>query len=111
MPGRGVSIPGQLPFFLNPKLPFLLSLAAVLSGSPGQAAPPAVSFNQDIRPLLSNRCFRCHGPDEHERKGGPKNSGGLRLDTLEGVLMDLGGHQAVVPGHPEQSELLARLTD
>ncbi len=109
MPGRGVSNPGQLPIFLNPKLPFLLSLAAVLAGSPGQAAPPAVSFNQDIRPLLSNRCFRCHGPDEHERKGGPKNSGGLRLDTLEGVLMDLGGHQAVVPGHPEQSELLARL--
>jgi hypothetical protein len=74
------------------------------------AAAAGVSFNHEIRPLLSNACFRCHGPDEAERKGGPKGSHGLRLDTAEGVVMDLGGYAAVVPGHPEKSALLERIT-
>lgn len=89
----------------NP-LPALLTL---LAASPSGAAPAPLSFNQDIRPILANNCFHCHGPDEAERKGGPKDSGGLRLDTAEGALMDLGGKRAIVPGHPEQSELFARL--
>ncbi len=67
-----------------------------------EAAP--VDFNQEIRPLLSNHCFRCHGPDEAERKAG------LRLDTRDGALEDLGGYAAVVPGEPEESELLRRIT-
>ena len=74
-----------------------------------RAAEAPLSFNRDIRPLLSNSCLRCHGPDPDQRKGGPRGSHGLRLDTAEGALMDLGGKQAVVPGHPEQSELVARL--
>ncbi len=66
-----------------------------------------LDFNRDIRPILSNHCFRCHGPDEEERAGGGES--GLRLDTPAGQREDLGGYAAVVPGHPETSELLTRV--
>jgi len=66
-----------------------------------------LDFSRDIRPILSDNCFRCHGPDDQERQGGGAN--GLRLDTPEGLFEDLGGHFAVVPGKPDQSQLLARV--
>jgi hypothetical protein len=64
---------------------------------------PKVDYTRDVRPILANSCLLCHGPDPSARKGE------LRLDTREGALADLGGHAAVVPGKPEQSELLKRI--
>ena len=84
----------------------LVLLAAVSAAAPAAAAPP--SFARDIKPLLSNKCLRCHGPDDAARQGG--GDGGLRLDTAAGAAADLGGHAAIVPGDPAASVLLARVT-
>ena len=72
-----------------------------------EAPARKVDFNRDVKPILSNICFKCHGPDAAERKGG---ADGLRLDTPEGATADLGGYAAIVPGEPEKSALVARIT-
>jgi hypothetical protein len=78
---------------------------SLLSAPP--VAAPKVDFARDIRPILSNYCFHCHGPDEKNRKGA--DPGGLRLDVEEGARRDLGGYFAVQPNHPEKSALLQRI--
>lgn len=66
---------------------------------------PQVDFNRDIRPILSNICFKCHGPDDKEVQGG------LRLDSRERALAETdSGLHAIVPGQIEESELVARVT-
>jgi hypothetical protein len=72
------------------------------------AADTAPSFTRDIKGILSNRCVRCHGPDPEGRSGGGDE--GLRLDTFAGATADLGGHAAIVPGKPDESELISRIT-
>jgi hypothetical protein len=68
------------------------------------ASPARVDFNSQIRPLLSDRCFRCHGPDSAKRKAE------LRLDRREGVLKDIGDGWAIVtPRNPDRSELVRRI--
>jgi len=93
--------------------PALSAIALIVSLLPGALAGAieTIDFNRDIRPILSEKCFHCHGPDPSERKGGLRDSGGLRLDTEEGSRMDLGGFAALVPGDLEQSELVARIKD
>src|SRR5581483_3236604 len=63
-----------------------------------------VEYNRDIRPILSDRCYTCHGPDTAQRKSK------LRLDTEEGAKADLGGHFGIVPGDPAKSEIIRRIS-
>jgi hypothetical protein len=73
-----------------------ISLSLFLSSELRAAAP---DYDRDIRPILSDRCFFCHGPDPSRREAD------LRLDTFEGLT-----EYVVVPGKPEESELVARIT-
>jgi hypothetical protein len=84
----------------------VMSGLAVVGHDHAAAAPP--SFTRDIKPLLSNRCYHCHGPDGETREGGDDE--GLRLDTFDGATADLGGRVAIRPGSLEESELVARIT-
>ena len=85
-----------------------VSLCWIAHGQVVKAAD-GPSFTRDIKGILSNRCIRCHGPDAEDRHGGGEH--GLRLDTFAGATEDLGGYAAIVPGDPEASELLVRITD
>ncbi len=67
-------------------------------------AADAPDFSRDVRPILSQHCFKCHGPDDKARKGG------LRLDIRESAMKEAkSGGIALVPGKPDQSELVARI--
>jgi len=84
----------------------LLILFAGLVAKAGELADRPVDFNREIRPILSNRCYACHGPDAGKRKGVSKP---LRLDNEEGAFADLGGYAAIVKGKPDDSELIQRI--
>jgi mono/diheme cytochrome c family protein len=83
----------------------LIAFACVRVNSISAGETKTIDFDRDVRPILSNHCFQCHGPDEARRKGK------LRLDTAAGALgAGESGERAVVPGDPAASELYARIT-
>ncbi|TWU09013.1 Planctomycete cytochrome C [Symmachiella macrocystis] len=72
-------------------------------GQAQAAEPRSVDFNRDVRPILSETCFRCHGPDSAAREAD------LRLDNADDAFADRGDLFAIVPGEPEKSEAYQRL--
>lgn len=81
---------------LTPLIAALLAIA--LDGAP-------VSFNRDVRPILSDRCYGCHGPDANKGR-----KAGLRLDELAGATKELkSGERAIIPGDIENSEMVRRM--
>lgn len=67
------------------------------------AAVPVPVYNRDVRPILSDKCFRCHGPDAAGRQGD------LRLDVRDEAVADRGGNRPIVPGDPQASEVWRRI--
>jgi hypothetical protein len=91
-----MNLPNALPIALR-RAAALLVLPA-LCALPARAAD-AVQYNRDVRPILSDNCFACHGPDKNARKAK------LRLDVREEAIKA----EAIVPGHPEKSALVERV--
>ena len=85
---------------LSSRIALFVAILAPL-GLPGSEAD--VDFARDIRPILSEKCFRCHGPDEETR------ASGLRLDEYAGAIEERGGKTAIAPGAPTASEMIARI--
>jgi mono/diheme cytochrome c family protein len=88
-------------------LPIALAALQFAAGDqPAKSKSARIDFARQIRPILSENCFRCHGPDHEERKAK------LRLDIKESAFGKLrSGGRAIVPGNSKKSELIARITD
>jgi hypothetical protein len=71
---------------------------------PAELSPDQIGYNRDIRPILSNNCFACHGKDAAARKAE------LRLDVRENATAVTDGSAPIVPGKPGQSEMIKRVT-
>src|SRR5690348_9367022 len=98
----------RMKMFCGPRSPtrVALLLLAWLARGPSSRAeerptptPAPIDFNRDVRPILSENCYQCHGPDKNQRKAD------LRLDARDSAL-EL---EAIVPGQPDESELVARI--
>ena len=81
----------------------LLAPNLLLGATVQKPAVPLVDFNRDLRPIFSETCFKCHGPDANKRKGK------LRFDTREGAFADHEGRKPFVPGDLDHSEAWRRL--
>ncbi|HYR58090.1 MAG TPA: DUF1553 domain-containing protein, partial [Chthoniobacteraceae bacterium] len=81
----------------------LIFAAIIAAGSVAHAAPIKLEYNRDVRPILSDKCFKCHGPDSQARKAE------LRLDIRDNALAKHDNGIPIVPGKPDESELVQRI--
>jgi hypothetical protein len=84
-------------------LAFVCTIIIAAAGPLG-AEPAPIQFSRDVRPILSQKCFACHGPDEAKRKSG------LRLDLREGALAERPSGRAIAAGDPAASLVYRRIT-
>ncbi len=95
MPSDARKLLGNSPF---------AAILLLMTVSSAVRAADEIDYNRDVRPILSDTCYKCHGPDAAERKAG------LRLDSHDGAVAKLeSGATAIVPGKTDEGELLARI--
>src|SRR3954470_3074656 len=83
----------------------LLVSCFVADAASHRKSSDTMDFNRDIRPILSENCFTCHGPDPNKRKAG------LRLDVRTNAISELkSGNVAIIPGKPANSKVVERIT-
>jgi hypothetical protein len=101
------AFPAVSPWHAARRQPFAavggLVVAVLLGSLSSTRAAAPVQYNRDIRPILSEHCFQCHGPDVEHREAE------LRLDAADSATQDRGGYAAIVPGDPASSEVVARI--
>ena len=113
MPEMNLVLPAMKPSFFqrvpNVRWRTVALVCSMLIAFPsvGAPLPEKVDFNRDIRRILSENCLTCHGPDSKPRKAGGTV---LRLDVAESAYADRGGIRAIIPGQPNTSEALRRMT-
>src|SRR5471032_3410864 len=91
---------------MKPSYPILgLSFAALGYASMAGPRPAEVNFGRDVKPIISQPCYKCHGPDAS------KAAAGLRLDSFEGATKNLGDGAAIVPKNPAKSLILERVSE
>ena len=95
--------PGDTPRSDNPTQAVVRQASAAEGSNKEHANAKPISFNRDIRPILSNKCFACHGFDKHKRESG------LRLDIRENAIAPREAGPAIVPGDPEASRIIQRV--
>src|SRR4051794_29886581 len=92
--------------FIGRACAWLMAWALLGAATATRAAGPGqVDYDRDIRPILAENCYACHGPDANARKGD------LRLDRKEDALRERSGGSAIVPGDLDASELIQRIVD